>query len=69
MKRRSKDTMRPEYDFSRGERGKYVARLIKGANVVVLDADVAEKYPDSKSVNAALRKLAGLPRARKRTQR
>ena len=61
--------MRPEYDFSKGERGKYVARLFKGANVVVLDADVAEKYPDSKSVNAALRKLAGLPKARKRTER
>ena len=61
--------MRPEYDFSKGERGKYVARLHKGANVVVLDADVAEKYRDSKSVNAALRKLAGLPRARKRTNR
>ena len=69
MKRRSKDTMRPEYDFSKGDRGKYVARLFKGANVVVLDADVAEKYPDSKSVNAALRKLAGLPKARKRTGR
>jgi len=61
--------MRPEYDFSKGGRGKYVARLIKGANVVVLDADVAEIYPDSKSVNAALRKLAGRPRARKRTGR
>lgn len=61
--------MRADYDFSKGERGKYVARLNKGANVVVLDADVAEIYPDSKSVNAALRKLAGLPRARKRTER
>lgn len=61
--------MRPEYDFSKGERGKYVARLFEGANVVVLDVDVAEKYPDSKSVNAALRKLAGLPRSRKRTDR
>lgn len=61
--------MRPEYDFSKGERGKHVARLFKGANVVVLDADVAKKYPDSKSVDAALRKLAGLSKARKRTER
>jgi hypothetical protein len=58
--------MRPEYDFSRGERGKYLARLVKGANVVVLDADVAAVYRDSKSVNSALRKLAGLPRPRQR---
>jgi hypothetical protein len=58
--------MRPEYDFSKGERGKYLARLIKGANVVVLDADVAAVYRDSKSVNAALRKLAGLQRPRQR---
>jgi hypothetical protein len=58
--------MRPEYDFSRGERGKYLARLVKGANVVVLDADVAAVYRDSKSVNSALRKLAGLPTPRQR---
>jgi hypothetical protein len=41
--------VRPEYDFSKGERGKYLARLVKGANVVVLDADVAAVYRDSKS--------------------
>jgi hypothetical protein len=61
--------MRPEYDFSKGERGKYLARLVKGANVVVLDSDVAAIYRDSKSVNSALRKLAGLPRVRKRSGR
>jgi len=61
--------MRSEYDFSKGERGRYVGRLIKGANVVVLDSDVAAVYRDSRSVNAALRKLAGLPRPRKRTVR
>jgi len=61
--------MRSEYDFSRGERGRYVARLAKGAKVVVLDADVAAIYRDSRSVNSALRKLAGLPRPRKRAPR
>jgi hypothetical protein len=61
--------MRPEYDFSQGERGRYLSRLAKGANVVVLDPDVAAVYPDSRSVNAALRKLAGLPRPRKRLGR
>ena len=55
------DTMRPEYDFRGGVRGKYAKRYAKGTNVVVLDPDVAAKFPDSASVNRALRKVAGLP--------
>lgn len=34
--------MRPEYDFSRAIRGKHARRHAQGANVVVLEADVAE---------------------------
>jgi hypothetical protein len=49
--------MREEYDFSQGERGKYARRFAQGTNVVVLDPDVAKKFPNSKSVNASLRKL------------
>ena len=49
--------IRAEYDFSQGERGKYARRSAQGTNVVVLDPDVAKKFPDSKSVNASLRKL------------
>jgi hypothetical protein len=49
--------MLPEYDFTRGVRGKYVARLAKGSNVVVLDRDVQRMFPDSAAVNAALRAL------------
>lgn len=52
----SDDEMRPEYDFSKGVRGKYAARVIKGARVVVLDPDVADEYPSSEAVNDALRK-------------
>jgi len=52
------DDMKPEYDFSKGIRGKYVQRLAKGANVVVLDRDVAKIFPTSKAVNDALRVLA-----------
>ena len=48
----------PEYDFSKGERGKYAARVAKGNNVVVLDKDVQSLFPDSAAVNAALRALA-----------
>jgi hypothetical protein len=69
MKKRGRNDMRREYDFTHGVRGKYVARLTRSSNVVVLDADVAAIYRNSKSVNGALRKLAGLPTPRKRTQR
>jgi hypothetical protein len=57
MKKATSDDMLPEYDFSHGVRGKYAARLAKGSNVVVLDKDVATLFPDSASVNAALRAL------------
>jgi len=50
--------MRQKYDFSSGIRGKYLPRLAKGANVVVLDRDMAKVFPSSKAVNDALRVLA-----------
>ena len=56
--------MLDEYDFSKGVRGKYVDRFAKGSNVVVLDPDVAEVFPDSESVNQALRALAEIIRNR-----
>jgi hypothetical protein len=54
------DTMRDEYDFSNGVRGKYVERLARGTNIVKLDPDVAELFKDSASVNEALRVLVKL---------
>jgi len=56
--------MLDEYDFSNGVRGKYVDRFAKGSNVVVLDPDVAQVFPDSESVNQALRALAEIIRNR-----
>jgi len=47
-----------EYDFSGGVRGKYVKRYAEGTNVVVIDPDVAEYFPDHDAVNEALRGLA-----------
>jgi hypothetical protein len=47
--------MRPEYDFSKGVRGKYWERLSKESNIVVLDPDVAKVFKTSKMVNDALR--------------
>jgi hypothetical protein len=49
--------MRDEYDFSQGERGKYARRYAQGANVVVLEPDVAKAFSDSKSVNVSLRRI------------
>jgi hypothetical protein len=49
------DEMRPEYDFSRGVRGKYAAHFARGTNVVVLAPDVAEAFKTSRAVNDALR--------------
>jgi hypothetical protein len=61
MKKNSKsdssDEMRPEYDFSRGERAKYAQRFREGTNVIVLDPDVAAEFKDSAAVNDALRQL------------
>ena len=66
QKRRSEPDMRKEYDFSRGVIGKYAARYAEGTNVVLLDADVAPVFPDSKSVNDALRSLVKIAERRVR---
>jgi hypothetical protein len=52
--------MRAEYDFSAGIRGKYVERYRRGTNIVLLDPELAEAFPDSKSVNDALRALVAI---------
>ncbi len=60
------DDLRPEYDFdfSKGERGRYFKRLLKeGSNIAVLEPDIAKAFPDSASVNKALRSLLEVARA------
>jgi hypothetical protein len=52
--------MRAEYDFSRGVRGKYFRRYQRGANVVVLEPDVAKAFPNAGAVNDSLRALANI---------
>ncbi|MFP4192842.1 MAG: hypothetical protein ACLFU6_12290 [Candidatus Hydrogenedentota bacterium] len=54
------EDMLEEYDFSGGQKGKYVQRYAEGTNVVVIDPDVAEYFPDHDSVNEALRHLAAV---------
>lgn len=56
--------MRDEYDFSAGTRGKYAKRLAKGTNLVLIDEDLTEFFPDSDSVNDALRPMAVLIKKR-----
>jgi hypothetical protein len=64
------DEIRPEYDLSKlkgGVRGKYAARYSAGTNLVLLSPDVAEHFPDDRSVNTALRRL--IQRARRPVRR
>ena len=49
--------MKDEYDFSKGVRGKYVKQYAEGTNIILLEPDVAKAFPDSESVNKALRSL------------
>ena len=58
MKKTLAKDMLLEYDFSTGLRDKYATRIAKGSNLVVLDRDVHELFPDSAAVNDALRALA-----------
>ncbi|MBF0315992.1 MAG: hypothetical protein HQK52_21405 [Oligoflexia bacterium] len=52
--------MKKEYDFSKGVRGKYYKRFQEKNNIVVLEPEVAKKFPDSKIVNDALKELIKL---------
>jgi hypothetical protein len=61
--------MRDEYDFSpdelrKGERGRYVARFREGVNLVPIDPDLRDVFPDAEAVNQALRAMASVIRAR-----
>jgi hypothetical protein len=56
--------MRPEYDFSSGVRGKHFEAYRAGTNVVFLEPDRVEAFPDSASVNQALRLLVRLSRSK-----
>ena len=52
------DEILPEYDFSKGVRGKYYKRYQKGTNLVLLDPDVVRLYPDTETINKVLRTVA-----------
>lgn len=60
------DELRPEYkreDFKQMVRGKYAARMRESSNIVVLDPDIAEAFPNAQTVNQTLRRLLELARS------
>jgi len=61
-----RDTMRPEYDFSAAVRGVTAAKYAQGANLVVIDPEVLDVFPDGATVNQALRALAPVLRRQHR---
>lgn len=66
---RVSNELRPEYDFdySKAIRGKYHKRLSEeGANIVVLEPDVAKAFSTSTAVNEALRSLLDFTRSTQR---
>jgi hypothetical protein len=53
--------LRAEYDLSLlkgGVRGKYFGRATAGTNLVLIEPDLIKLFPDSASVNRALRLVA-----------
>jgi len=63
-----RDTMRPEYDFSRALRGATATRYREGANIVVIDPSVLDFFPDGRRVNQALRALAPVLRQQRQAR-
>ena len=60
VEKEMEDELRSEYDFAQmkgGVRGKYVERYRAGTNLVLLDPDVAQAFPNDAAVNDALRML------------
>ena len=58
--RKAGDELRPKYrrsDFGKLMRGKYAARVATETNVVVLEPELAEAFPNAMAVNEALRGL------------
>ena len=72
IEKEMEDELLAEYDFSRmegGVRGKYVERYRAGTNLVLLDSDVAQAFPNDQAVNEALRLLIQIaPRQQSNTK-
>ena len=54
------DDLRPEYPpelIRSGVRGKYAKRYREKTNIVVIEPDLSEAFPNTKAVNDALRQI------------
>ena len=49
--------MKKEYDFSKGQRGKYFKKFSVCSNIVKLDPEVRKHFPNSEAVNRALKSI------------
>jgi len=58
MKKKPTPDILPEYDFSKGIRGKYSKSFAQGTNLILLAPDLRKDFPDSDSVNETLRALS-----------
>ncbi len=59
--KRNNNDLRPEYDLSKlkgGVRGKYYRKATAGTNLVLIEPELVNLFPDTESVNRALRLLA-----------
>ena len=59
--KKNNNELRPEYDLSQlkgGVRGKYYRQATAGTNLVLIEPELTTVFPDSESVNRALRLLA-----------
>lgn len=52
--------MQKEYDFSNTRPNKYVKKYAEGTNIVMIEPDLVDFFPDSESVNEALRALVSI---------
>ena len=58
MNQHENDDLRSEYPaelVTSGIRGKYTKRFKEGSNIVVIDPDLSDAFPNSDAVNEALR--------------
>jgi len=72
LKNKNRGELRSEYDLSKltgGVRGKYFRRASAGTNLVLIEPDLASFFPDSRSVNRALRLLAEVAQAANTSKR
>jgi hypothetical protein len=64
--------MREEYDLSQlkgGVRGKYYRQATAGTNLVLIEPDLMDVFPDAEAVNRAVRILAEAARAASSSKR